>query len=190
MAAIDPICGMTVDEATARSADRDSKTYYFCSEHCRQAFVNGTAPASGHSCCHGPTPNTVTLQVKPKSNAAYFCPMCPGVESDKPGDCPKCGMALDRNPAWRPSSATVYTCPMHPEVVSDRPGDCPKCGMPLEPVVQTADDAEETTEESDLRHRLWISVILTLPVFVLAMAHLLPGLPHHHWVNGQASRWI
>jgi len=34
--AIDPICGMNVDEATARSAERDGKTVYFCSEHCRQ----------------------------------------------------------------------------------------------------------------------------------------------------------
>jgi Cu+-exporting ATPase len=29
---------------------------------------------------------------------AWYCPMCPGVESDEPGDCPKCGMALERNP--------------------------------------------------------------------------------------------
>ena len=31
---------------------------------------------------------------------AWFCPMCPGVESDEPGACPKCGMALERNPAF------------------------------------------------------------------------------------------
>ena len=30
-----------------------------------------------------------------KPRAKYFCPMCPGVESDKPGTCPKCGMALE-----------------------------------------------------------------------------------------------
>lgn len=27
--------------------------------------------------------------------ATYFCPMCPGVESDRPGACPMCGMALE-----------------------------------------------------------------------------------------------
>lgn len=37
--AIDPICGMTVDEATARSGERDGKTFFFCSEHCRQKFL-------------------------------------------------------------------------------------------------------------------------------------------------------
>ncbi|MFO7726018.1 MAG: copper-translocating P-type ATPase [Oceanipulchritudo sp.] len=32
---------------------------------------------------------------KPSSPAKYYCPMCEGVESDKPGDCPKCGMRLE-----------------------------------------------------------------------------------------------
>ena len=36
----------------------------------------------------------------PSAGAKYFCPMCPGVESDKPGVCPICGMALERNPAF------------------------------------------------------------------------------------------
>ena len=35
----DPICGMTVDEATAPHAERDGKTYYFCSDECRQKFL-------------------------------------------------------------------------------------------------------------------------------------------------------
>jgi Cu+-exporting ATPase len=40
-----PVCGMTVDEATALHAERDGKTYYFCSDHCRQAFVSTPAGA-------------------------------------------------------------------------------------------------------------------------------------------------
>ena len=36
----DPICGMTVDEATALHAERDGKTFYFCSDHCRQTFLS------------------------------------------------------------------------------------------------------------------------------------------------------
>ena len=35
----DPICGMTVDEAKALSAERDGVTSYFCSEHCRKKFL-------------------------------------------------------------------------------------------------------------------------------------------------------
>ena len=38
--------------------------------------------------------------VRPSAAAKYYCPMCEGVESDKPGECPKCGMALERNPAY------------------------------------------------------------------------------------------
>ena len=36
----DPVCGMTVDEASALHAERDGKTFYFCSDHCRQKFLS------------------------------------------------------------------------------------------------------------------------------------------------------
>jgi YHS domain-containing protein len=41
----DPICGMTVDEMTALHAERDGKTFYFCSEHCQAQFSSATAGA-------------------------------------------------------------------------------------------------------------------------------------------------
>jgi len=34
----DPFCGMTVDEATSLHAERDGKTFYFCSDNCQQKF--------------------------------------------------------------------------------------------------------------------------------------------------------
>lgn len=37
----DPICGMSVEEASALHADRDGQTYYFCSKHCRDKFLTG-----------------------------------------------------------------------------------------------------------------------------------------------------
>jgi Cu+-exporting ATPase len=43
--AIDPICGMTVDPATALHAERDGNTSYFCSEHCREKFLSNPADA-------------------------------------------------------------------------------------------------------------------------------------------------
>ncbi len=186
----DPICDMTVDEATALHAARDGKTFYFCSEHCRKTFLSQTAPAkTGGSCCGGHKDHGHgDAKVKPSAASKYFCPMCPGVESDKPGDCPKCGMALERNPAWVAGKA-IYTCPMHPEVQQDHPGDCPKCGMALEPMAASADD-DENAELRDMTRRFWIGAALTLPVFVLAMSHLVPALANQAWADSHASRWI
>jgi Cu+-exporting ATPase len=79
---------------------------------------------------------------------------------------------------------------MHPEVQQDHPGDCPKCGMALEPKVGAASmDDEESGELRNMTRRFWISAFLALPVFVLAMAHLIPALGAHSWVESDASRW-
>jgi Cu+-exporting ATPase len=159
----DPICGMTVDEATALKAERDGQTFYFCSEDCRKKFLAGAEPTSGGEDAHEPHDHSnhshEHAALKPSTAAKYYCPMCPGVESDKPGECPKCGMALERNPAWiAPAMGkTIYTCPMHPEVQQDHPGDCPKCGMPLELITPAAGpDGEEHSELRDMTRRLWI----------------------------------
>ncbi|HVU18349.1 MAG TPA: copper-translocating P-type ATPase [Candidatus Didemnitutus sp.] len=129
--------------------------------------------------------------VKPAKGAKYFCPMCDGVVSDKPGDCPKCGMALERNPAWIAPAAgkAIYTCPMHPQIEQDHPGACPICGMALElKTVSAADSEEENGELRDMTRRFWIGGALSLPVFLLAMAHLVPAFSHV--ANGSTSRWI
>jgi len=35
----DPVCGMTVDEKTAKwRSEYEGETYYFCAERCKQAF--------------------------------------------------------------------------------------------------------------------------------------------------------
>ncbi len=114
--------------------------------------------------------------VKVSSEAQYSCPMCPGVETDKPGDCPKCGMALERNPTFVASRKAVYTCPMHPEVQQDHPGDCPKCGMPLEPMGVPEAEEDEEANLKKLWRKLWIGSILAAPVFLSAMAGMIPGL--------------
>ena len=41
----DPICGMTVDKATALHEERDGKSFSFCSEGCRQKFLAEPAGA-------------------------------------------------------------------------------------------------------------------------------------------------
>ena len=71
--------------------------------------------------------------------------------------------------------STIYTCPMHPEIRQSTPGNCHKCGMALEP--RTSATEEENPELVDMTRRFWVSTILAVPVFLLAMtADLLPAL--------------
>jgi len=85
----------------------------------------------------------------------------------------------------------VYTCPMHPEVLQDHPGNCPKCGMTLELRTVTAGaNDEENAELRVMTRRFWIGAALAMPVFCLAMAHVVPGLGRQPWVDGNLSRWL
>jgi Cu+-exporting ATPase len=100
-------------------------------------------------------------------------------------------MKRDSTPAAPPSGKVIYTCPMHPEVQQDHPGNCPKCGMTLERKTAAAGpDDQEQSELRDMTRRFWIGAALTLPVFVLAMAPMIPVLGRQEWVGGLASRWI
>ena len=173
---VDPICGMEVDpESAAARVEREGKKFYFCSIHCRDEFVRQGSNDHAHEAAPAN---------KPASE--YFCPMCEGVESDKPGACPKCGMALERNPTFH--APAVYTCPMHPQIEQDHPGQCPICGMALEPKNAVANGAEEENAElRDMTRRFWGGLLFALPVFALAMSHLLPRAPA--WTEGDLSRW-
>lgn len=125
----DPVCGMTVDPNTATyHADHDGQTYHFCSARCREKFVAG--PSS-------------YLQDRPAASP----PAPPG---------------------------TIYTCPMHPEVQQVGPGDCPKCGMALEPMMPSLND-DDGGELRSMTRRFWTLLVLTLPVFLLAMGPHLFG---------------
>lgn len=196
----DPVCGMQVEENTRFKAEHEGETVYFCSEHCRAKFLNepakfSTAKEAGPSCCSANGHSHHKAHEQHPGHAghtgAYFCPMCPEVSSDKPGDCPKCGMPLERAvTASTESTRVIYTCPMHPEVEQDHPGDCPKCGMPLEPKEVAADADESSAEARDMSRRFWIGLVLTLPILVLAMAHLIPGFHLEHYLSGNVNNWV
>jgi Cu+-exporting ATPase len=176
--AIDPVCGMTVDETKGLHSTRDGQTYYFCSQHCRQQFESRsksaadspalmlhehfhttTSPQSGtpevKNCCQHITADPAHAAVKKIASAArakYFCPMCEGVISDKPGTCPKCGMALER-------------------------------------VSVNANEPETDPELHDMTVRLWIATVLTLPVFLLSMLPMI-NIPVDLWLGVSVHQWL
>ncbi|MGE5145457.1 MAG: copper-transporting P-type ATPase [Candidatus Eiseniibacteriota bacterium] len=107
--------------------------------------------------------------------ATYTCAMHPEISQDKPGDCPKCGMTLERTAPVVPQG-TKYTCPMHPEIVRDAPGNCPICGMALEPMAGTAPEGPDPAYRR-MVWRLWVGTVFSVPLFLMAMADLVPGNP-------------
>ncbi|EEF57818.1 heavy metal translocating P-type ATPase [Pedosphaera parvula] len=199
--AIDPICGMAVDTQTNLKVEREGKTFYFCSTHCRQAFLGRTAPPVSRGCCGGKAEVSQETSgdcchgdhdakaVTPSATAKYYCPMCPGVESDKPGNCPKCGMAMEPVASAITASKTIYTCPMHPEVQEEHPGNCPKCGMALEPKEIVSEAEEVSAEARDMSRRFWIGLLLGFPVLILAMGDMI-GLPINQWIPLKVNQWL
>ena len=182
--AIDPICGMQVDESTELTAERDGQTFYFCCDHCRQKFIAQEKGEGKHSCCHADAPRKHGANHK---TSKYFCPMCEGVESDEPGDCPKCGMALESAQPPTRKRKKIYTCPMHPEIEQDEPGTCPKCGMELEPKYLDAEE-EDDSELRSMTLRFWVGSALSIPVFLLAMLPMM-GVPVDTWLGATIQTW-
>ena len=186
---IDPVCGMEVSDDSEYHYGFAGVEYHFCSEHCESQFeadpswfVKGDETEdkshSHHSHeageCHHEEHHT-SHATEAVAGAVYTCPMHPEIRQDHPGSCPKCGMALERGDIPQSASHTEYTCPMHPEIVQDHPGNCPKCGMALEP--RSVAVEEDNTELEDMSRRFWVSALLSVPVFILAMvADLAPGL--------------
>ncbi|HJZ58937.1 MAG TPA: heavy metal-binding domain-containing protein, partial [Gemmataceae bacterium] len=99
-------------------------------------------------------------------------------------------VAAEPAAAEAPGAKVEYTCPMHPEVVSDRPGNCPKCGMALEPRTVTTPEEGPNPELVDMTRRFWVGLIFALPVFLLAMADMLPGRPLHHLLDMATLNWV
>src|SRR5512146_2572667 len=178
--ATDPVCGMTVSPDSLYRHVHDGQTYLFCSAKCLAKFQEsppayiGTRPPSPPSAMSG--------------KVTYTCPMHPEIRLPSPGDCPKCGMALEPVEQSAIKSGTVeYTCPMHPEVVRSGPGSCPICGMALEP--RNA-PAEDNAELRDMTRRFWVSVALALPVFVMAMGSDLVPQAIPGFVSMRVLQWF
>jgi len=82
----DPVCGMRTDpEQSQHRAEHGGRRYRFCSAQCREKFLAAPARYLQDEIAATPT----------QAGTTYTCPMHPEIRQDHPGDCPKCGMALE-----------------------------------------------------------------------------------------------
>lgn len=68
-----------------------------------------------------------------KHTKFYTCAMHDSIALKKPGNCPVCGMKLERSKKeqMKAEATRTYSCPMHPDVTSNKPGKCIKCTTDL-----------------------------------------------------------
>ncbi|HTF71898.1 MAG TPA: heavy metal-binding domain-containing protein, partial [Edaphobacter sp.] len=191
----DPVCGMQVDPAKAAGQSQyQGRTYSFCSLGCKKKFdLNPAHYMQSDTELPLLQPHSVTVPPaagapKMAASGKYTCPMHPEVQADKPGTCPKCGMALEPVDLSATTERVEYTCPMHPQIVRDQPGSCPICGMALEPRNVTANASNP--ELDDMTRRFWIGVVLTIPLLAVMVSDTLPGHPLQHLLSGQLLGWI
>ena len=136
----DVVCGMDVTSDSNFHTEYENKEYYFCSIDCQGKFTDNPEVYIAH----GDDENCSSC------SALDYATVSPvGMKSEQEGD-------------------TMYTCPMHPEIQQKGPGSCPKCGMALEPMVVQAGE-EDTSELDDMTRRFKVSMVLAIPVFILAM---------------------
>ncbi|MCA9008052.1 MAG: copper-transporting ATPase, partial [Planctomycetaceae bacterium] len=96
-------------------------------------------------------------------------------------------MALEPVPSSLIRGRTFYTCPMHPDVEQDHPGHCPICGMDLEP--KTFASEEEDAQLVNMTFRFRLALLLSLPVFLLAMLPM-TGAPVNRWLGHTIHIWL
>ena len=178
----DPVCGMSVTPGEkTRHEDYQGTRYHFCSESCATKFHHEPARYASQE---PSTPQPAESRVQ----AEHTCPMHPEVRQTGPGNCPKCGMALEPSTALPSVSKTEYTCPMHPQVIRNEPGPCPICGMALEPREVTAE--ESNAELADMTHRFWISSALTTPILAMMVSELIPNDPLRRLFGSSGALWL
>jgi Cu+-exporting ATPase len=83
----DPVCGMIVKKESRYNSLFKKEKYFFCSQKCLDKFE--TNPSEYSHLKHTHSNKTFSEDTK------YTCPMHPEIIRNKPGDCPKCGMALE-----------------------------------------------------------------------------------------------
>lgn len=161
---IDPICGMKVTEKSPHKFNYKNNPFYFCSESCKTKFEAdpethlARKSHAGHK--HSDANSSNNAQVS--AGAIYTCPMHPEVRQDHPGDCPKCGMALE------PEMPSIDD-KENPELVDFKRRFI--WTLPLTIIVTFLAMIGHRLEWFEMATQSWIELVLTVPVVLWA------GLP-------------
>lgn len=83
----DPVCGMKVSVNPEKTVEYKGTAYHFCSAKCMWKF-------EGNPEAYVKPAEVETVQTMPEGTI-YTCPMHPEIRQPAPGNCPKCGMALE-----------------------------------------------------------------------------------------------
>lgn len=185
---LDPVCGMRVSAESPINLIYDGKKYVFCSSQCRDKFK--ASPLNFMDEDHHPTEKNGSPGGGPSPDATL-----PHVleqhkpEHDSASGSTSYGIEAELVDSQPTKEKTEWTCPMHPEINRDAPGSCPICGMALEARIMAAGESENK-ELADMQRRFWVSVVLTIPVLIIAMGDLIPGKPLDDLITPLAIRWI
>ena len=152
----DPVCGMFVDGPLF--ALHGDVRYHFCSERCRQKFLDepdrylqAGGSAGGHPPASTAAPGVPGVQ--------YTCPMHPEIVRDGPGTCPICGMALE---------------PLQPSLEDDENPELADftrrfwITLPLTVIVLALAMFGHLWDGMQATTRTWVELVLTAPVVLWA----------------------
>ena len=150
----DPVCGMTVTAQSAHSLQHEGKPVYFCSAGCKTKFAADPVKYSGAA-----TPAVPATSEPEIAGAIYTCPMHPEIRQDHPGDCPKCGMALE------PEMPTLDEGE-NPELIDFRRRFF--WTLPLTVIVTVLAMAGHRLQWFAMATQSWIELVLTVPIVLWA----------------------
>lgn len=77
---------------------------------------------------------------------------------------------------------------MHPEIRQNTPCLCPKCGMALESINPV--DNDDNTELKDMTRRFWWSLCFSLPLLIITMGDVIPGVNVGNGLCESAFNWL
>jgi len=149
--------------------------------HDHPAAETATDPVCGMTVKIAGAKNTTVHE----GHTYYFCnPKCLQKFTAEPDRYLKPAEAAPLPPI---AAGTIFTCPMHPEIRQVGPGSCPICGMALEPAEVSLDHGPNE-ELIDMTRRMWIGLVLSLPVVALEMGGHLTNL--HMLLGQKTSNWL